>query len=130
MMMEDKGDRALLTREEINAFGDAIKAALLDGDDAILIEVGAVPPVVDCHLATCTATVSGMVGKLSQSFTSNAVSLTDAIWLARGKLREARKKHEARAIEARRAETQGGSVHESAVAEGHAPHPNQDTPHE
>lgn len=36
----------------------------------------------------------------------------------------------AQAIEARMAETQGGSVHESAVAEGHAPHPNQDTPHE
>lgn len=36
----------------------------------------------------------------------------------------------AQAIEARRAETQGGSVHESAVADGHAPHPHQDTPHE
>lgn len=84
-----------MNRDEINAFGAAVKAALLDGDDAILIEVGAVPPVVDCHLASCTATVSGIVGKASQSFTSNAVSLNDAIWLARGKLREARAKHEA-----------------------------------
>lgn len=116
-----------MTRDEINAFGDAVKAALLDGDDAILIEVGAVPPVVDCHLATCIATVSGMVGKASQSFTGNAVSLNDAIWLARGKLRDARAKH-AQAIEARRAETQGGSVHESAVAESDAPETPLSTP--
>jgi hypothetical protein len=83
-----------MTRDEINAFGDAIKAALLEGDDAILIEVGAVRPVLDCHLASCTATVSGMVGKASQSFTGNAVTLNDAIWIARGKLRDARAKHE------------------------------------
>lgn len=38
-------------------------------------------------------------------------------------------KMQAQAIEARRAETQGGSVHESAVRQD-APHPNQDTPHE
>ena len=90
-----------MTRDEINAFGTAVKAALLDGDDAILIDVGAVPPVVDCHVASCTATVSGMVGKASQSFTGNAVTLNDAIWIARGKLREARAKHEAALADAK-----------------------------
>lgn len=90
-----------MTREEINAFGDSIQGMLLADDEAILIDVGALPPVVDCHLASCTATVAGMVGKVSQSFTGNAVSLNDAIWLARGKLRAARVKHEAALAEAK-----------------------------
>lgn len=108
-----------MDRAEINAFGEAIKAHLLDGDGAVLIEVGAVAPTPDCDDPSCLATVKGNVGKEAQSFTGHAIALTDAIWLARGKLRDARSKH-AQAIEARRAETLG-SVHESATPTGDAP---------
>ena len=88
-----------ITRAEINAFGDAVKAELLAGDDAIIIRVGALPPSVDLDIASCTATVEGKVGKATESFTGHAVALTDAIWIARGRLREAREKHSAKALE-------------------------------
>lgn len=82
-----------MTPEEINAFGEAIKAQMLDGDGAIVIAVGAVPPTPDCRVASVTATIWGHVGKVDQSFTSNALRLADAISLARGKLRDAREAH-------------------------------------
>lgn len=82
-----------ITRAEINAFAKAVNASLLEGDEAIIIRVGVLPPSVDLDLASCTATVEGKVGKATESYTGHAVALNDAIWIARGKLREARAKH-------------------------------------
>lgn len=90
-----------MTRDAINAFGDVVKAALLDGDHAILISVGARVASVDCDLTSCTATIEGGVGKETKAFTGNAVNLNDAIWIARGKLREDRSRHQRRIDEAK-----------------------------
>jgi hypothetical protein len=79
-----------MTRNEINAFGDAIKARLLGDESAILVAIGAAAPSPDCRVTSALATVVGRVGKVDQSFTSNALNLDDAISLARGKLADAR----------------------------------------
>lgn len=92
-----------MTRDEINAFGERIKALLLDGDDAILTEVGARAATPDCDEVSALATVQGMVGKQSQSFTGNGMDLESAIWLARGKLRDARASY-TRALEKAKAD--------------------------
>lgn len=91
-----------MTRDEINAFGAAIQSHLLDGDQAIILDVGARSADVDCDLASCTATVAGYVGKTQERFTGHAVYLHDAILLARGKLRYARDRHAAALVEAKK----------------------------
>ncbi|CAB4140117.1 hypothetical protein UFOVP407_26 [uncultured Caudovirales phage] len=78
--------------KEINAFGERLQSFLLEGDAALLIEIGAEPPSTDCHLPTCTARIAGHVGKQRHEFTGHAVHLENAVRLARGKLRAAREK--------------------------------------
>jgi hypothetical protein len=95
----------MMDRKEINAFGDRIKALLLDGDEAVLTAVGARSVTPDCDEVSALATVRGMVGKQSQEFTGNGMDLESAIWLARGKLRDARAAH-ARALEKAKADKQ------------------------
>lgn len=84
-----------MTREEINAFADAVKSQLLHSDAAILVQVGAYPPSIECDEKSCTATIEAVVGRKTLSFTGHAIDLNNAIWLARGKLRVAREKHAA-----------------------------------
>lgn len=81
----------MLSYHEINAFGQQIKEQLLDGDEAILVSFSVQPADVDCSEPSCVATVSGKIGKQQVSFTGHAVHLSDAIHLARGKLRAAKK---------------------------------------
>lgn len=83
-----------MTRDEINAFGDRIKAHLLDGDSAIVIAVGAYAPSPDCRVNSVTATIRGSVGKADQAFEGHAIDLDSALLIARGKLRDARAAHE------------------------------------
>lgn len=94
-----------MTRDEINAFGEAVKVQMLDGEDAIVIAVGAVAPSPDCRVTTVTATIWGNVGKVDQTFTGNALHLDDAIAIARGKLRDARAAHERTIAKAKSAPT-------------------------
>lgn len=82
-----------MTRDEINAFGDRIKAHLLDGDSAIIIAVGAYPPSPDCRVDSVVATIRGGVGKADQTFEGHAIDLDSALMIARGKLRDARAAH-------------------------------------
>jgi len=91
-----------MTHDEINAFGEAIKRELLDGDEDILVSIAAHATDVDTGEPSCKATVSGNVGKVGMEFTSHAIHLADAIRLARGKLRAARLKHQAALDEARK----------------------------
>lgn len=98
-----------MTRDEINAFGDRIKAQLLDGDGALLVDIGAQAPTPDCRVASCTVTICGYVGKVDQDFTGNAIDLEDAIWLARGKLRDARAAHAKKLEEAKAPTNEQGS---------------------
>ncbi len=92
---------APLTRTEMGAFGERVTELLLDGDDAVLVDVGALAPSTDCDFASCTATIVGHVGKQAHKFTGNALHLEDAVRLARGKLRDARKRHAAELAKAK-----------------------------
>lgn len=84
-----------MTRAEINAFGEAIKAQLLDDDADVLVLISALQPSTECDEQSCTAMIEGWDGNEIVSFTGHAIALEDAIWLARGKLRAAREKHAA-----------------------------------
>lgn len=73
-----------------------LQAELLDGEKAILIDVGAIPRSVDCSVSNCTATVEAMVGKEVLRFTGTAWDFESAIRIARMKLRDARTAYEKR----------------------------------
>lgn len=83
-----------LTHEQINALGRTIKQHLLDDDKAILVNIEALEADYDTMEPSLRVTIRGTVGKETQEFTGHAIDLVNAVCLARGKLRNARKKLE------------------------------------
>ena len=82
-----------IERAEINAVGRRIQELLMDGENAILLSIGAKAGDADCELQSCLVTVQGNVGAAFVEYTGNAVGLYDAACIARGKLRIARENH-------------------------------------
>lgn len=82
-----------IERDEIDAVGRRIQSLLLDGENALLISIGAKAGDADCELQSCIVTVRGNVGAEIVETSGNAVGLYDAACIARGKLRIARENH-------------------------------------
>lgn len=82
-----------MTRDEINEIGQQIARLRDEGDDYVIVAVGARGPNIDCDDGNAVATV-----RMGQDeATSEALYLHDAIALARGKiLRERAAKAKAR----------------------------------
>jgi hypothetical protein len=95
-----------MTPDQINALGNSVQAARSAlGEDYIVIGIGARGPNLDCHEGNAVATVrSG-----NDEATSEALSLWDAILLARGKINRER---EAR----QRAKEKSGSEQDLVIA--------------
>lgn len=70
-----------MTREEINAIGTLLMKVRDEQADSIIITIGAIGPSNDCRQGNMLATVK--VG--ADTETAEAVSLADAIELAKGK---------------------------------------------
>lgn len=78
-------------RNLVNALGTALQALRAEGED-IIVSVGAHKPSADCPTA---GHVSATVRRGGDEFTGEAVSLDDAIRIARGRLTEMVKRREA-----------------------------------
>jgi hypothetical protein len=81
-----------VTRALINAAGAALQAIRLDGEHDLIVSFGAHAPSADCPT---NGSVSVTIKRGSDEATSEAVSLDDAIHLARGKLDRIAAKREA-----------------------------------
>ena len=84
----------MMDREELREFSRRLQAMLLDGDEAVLIEVGARAPTPDFDERSTLATIRARVGKQTQTFTGNGSDIDSSICIARMRLRDARASHE------------------------------------
>lgn len=81
-----------MTRDEINAFGEAVKKHLLSEDDCFLVAVGAHGYDTDTGDESVSVTLRGRVKNEDREFSCRAVELYTALTIARRKFREARDK--------------------------------------